>query len=257
LITARRIIYQSLLQAFHHGRILTDPFNHRVSLGPNLDLVDRVNQAYLNSYAEEKDPGQKDGILTAHRNFLRDAVYFLYEADRRSEAQKWFNYLAQTYPDKPIIDDRPDSLPRNLTLDEYAVAVIQIDIGETSQERVTAAVQGLLLQAYYDLAIGEDDRFQNLKGLATRVYDSYTAKAIRFKGMDRMALPPFAVLNQTVVQNLLDPQSGVPYAARAVLRTQLHLPAEPPPAAQTNAVPATVESPSTNAALTNVVMPVQ
>ena len=53
-----------------------------------------------------------------------------------------------------IIDNRPDSLPENLTLDEYAVAVTEIDIGETSQERVTSAVQGLLTHAYIDLAIG-------------------------------------------------------------------------------------------------------
>ncbi len=96
-------------------------------------------------YADETDPSQKDGILNAHRNFLRDAVYFLYEADRIGEAQKWFKYLGEKYPDKPIIENQPDSLPKNLTLDEYAVAVVQIDIGETSQERVTAAVQGLLI----------------------------------------------------------------------------------------------------------------
>ena len=159
--TVRRLIYQSLLQSFHHGRIISDPLSKTESLGPNLDIVAHVNEAYTNFYAEEPDPGQKDGILKAHRNFLRDAVYFLYEADRMHEAQQWFNKLGQRYPDNPIIEHDATSMPGKLTLDDYAVAVIQIDIGETSQERVTAAIEGMLRQAYYNLAIGEDDRAEN------------------------------------------------------------------------------------------------
>ena len=249
LITLRRIIYQSLLQAFHHGRIESDAFG-RPYLGPNLDLVGTVNQAYLDFYADEKDQGQRDGILKAHRNFLRDAVYFLYEANRIGEAQKWFNYLGEKYPDKPIIENQPDSLPKTLTLDEYAVAVVQIDIGETSQERVTAAIEGLLARAYFALAGGQDDRYENFRRLAQRVYDRYTAKTSAAKGDVRIPLMPFNDMNRTVVKQLLDPQRGLPYAARAVLRTQLGLPAEAVELPPTNNVPA-VAAPATTAPATS------
>ncbi len=243
LIKLRRIIYQSMLQAFHHGRIILDPLTKTYSLGPNLDLIPQVNAAYEQMMSE--DAGMRDSIATAHRNFLRDAVYFLYEDNRVAEAAKWFKYLGDQYPDKPIIDGRPDSLPKNLTLDEYAVAVVQTDIGETSQERVTSAVQGLLTRAYYNLAIGQADRYENFKRLAIRVYQNYTAKTSKFSP-ERIALPPFDTLNQAVLRQLLDPKAGMPYAARAVLRTQLGLPGEtnaPPAAGSTNA-PVTV---STNA----------
>jgi hypothetical protein len=247
LIKLRRIIYQSMLQAFHHGRIIPDPFNHTYSLGPNLDLTPQVNAAYEQLFTEETEAPMRDGILKAHRNFLRDAVYFLYENNRLAEAQKWFQYLGDKFPDKPIIDGQPDSLPKNLTLDEYAVAVVQIDIGETSQERVTSAVQGLLRSAYSDRVLGNDDRYENLKRLATRVYQRYTAKTSGFGGAQRVPLPPFDTLNNDVIRRLLDPENGLPYAARAVLRTQLGLPAE---TAVTNApaAPATnaVEKGSTN-----------
>ena len=122
------------------------------------------------------DLGNSNNIATAHRNFLRDAVYFLYENNRMTEAAKWFKYLGEKYPDKPIIDNDPDSLPKNLTLDEYAVAVVQIDIGETSQERVTSAVQGLLTHAYIDLAIGQDDRAAGFQLLAEKVYDQLSGE---------------------------------------------------------------------------------
>jgi hypothetical protein len=224
LIKLRRIIYQSMLQAFHHGRIMASRFSQTYSLGPNLDLIPQVNAAYEQMMAEDAE--MRDNIAKAHRNFLRDAVYFLYEDNRLAQAAKWFKYLGEKYPDKPIIDGQPESLPKNLTLDEYAVAVVQIDIGETSQERVTAAVQGLLTRAYYDLAVGNDDRYENLKRLAIRVYQRYSDQTAAARGHERIPLPPFNSLNQSVVQQLLDPKGGVPYAARAALRTALQLPSE-------------------------------
>ena len=251
LITLRRIVYQSMLQSFHHGRIISEePF----ALGPNLDLVGQVDKAYMQSYADEKSEAQKDGILRAHRNFLRDAIYFLYTADRMGEAQKWFKYLGDKYPDKAIIENRPDSLPATLTLDEYAVAVVQIDIGETSRDRVTSAVQGLLLQSYHALALGEDDRYVTLKNLAARVYANYTSKTSKFNGDKRIPLPPYNEMQAEVLNMLLDPKHGIPYAARAALRTQLGLPSEGPIplTAPTTAVPATetngVPEAGTNAA---------
>jgi hypothetical protein len=259
LITVRRIIYQSLLQAFHHGRIINNPWStnenpYAVPQGPNLDIVEHVNWAYTNFYAEEDDPAQKDGILKAHRNFLRDAIYFLYEADRIGEAQKWFKYLGEKYPDKPIVENDPNSLPKNLTLDEYAVAVVQIDIGETSQERVTAAIQGLLTRAFYDLAIGEDDRSQNLMRLATHVHDNYVKKTYdKASGGTRIPLMSIADMKTAVVRYLLDPQNGVPYAARAALVTRLGLPASmlAPTSSGTAPAPGAVEMNSTNAPSTN------
>ena len=246
LIKLRRIIYQSMLQAFHHGRIIINPLSRTYSLGPNLDLTAHVNAAYEQMMAD--DASMRDNISLAHRNFLRDAVYFLYENNRMAEAAKWFKYLGDKYPDKAIIDGQPDSLPKNLTLDEYAVAVVQIDIGETSQERVTSAVQGLLTRSYYDLATGQDDRYENLKRLANRVYQNYTAKTSgRGGNAERIQLPPYDTLNKTVLRQLLDPKGGVPYSARAELVTKLGLPSSLLEAVTTNAV----ENLSTNSPATN------
>ena len=98
LITLRRIIYQSMLQAFHHGRIIDDPFTKTYSLGPNLESHSKVNDAYESLMQE--DEKNRDHIATAHRNFLRDAVYFLYENNRVAEAAKWYKILGEKYPEQ-------------------------------------------------------------------------------------------------------------------------------------------------------------
>jgi hypothetical protein len=237
LITLRRGIYQSILQAFKHGRIITDPFSKTYSLVPNLDLVTRANDIYLQMYADETNPNQKDGILNAHRNFLRDAVYFLYEDNRVAEAAKWYKMIGEKYPDKNILDTDPNSFPRNLTLDEYAVARVQEDVGDnTSQERMTGVVKGLLVRAYYSLAIGQDDRYEGFKMLAGKIYQSYVLHSIGHgNNQDRVQLPPFAVLNRTVLNDLLDTQKPVlPFAARAVIRSNLGMLAEANPPAITS-----------------------
>jgi hypothetical protein len=256
LITLRRIIYQSMLQAFHHGRIINDPFAQTSSLEPNLDLVSKVNDAYMQLYAEETQPGMREGILKAHRNFLKDAVYFLYENNRMAEAAKWYKLLGDKYPNKTILDNDMNSFPRNLTLDEYAVARVQSELGDTSQERITGVIQGLIARSYYELAIGQDDRSVGFKVLARKVYDNYQKKIGRMQtNLERVGLPSFDVLNRNVLNKMLDPQQPMlPFEARAVIRSELRMPAETntppatatftnlPPSAGTNAV----ENPTTN-----------
>jgi hypothetical protein len=248
LTTLRRLIYQSMLQAFHHGRKIDDPFSEQFALEPNLDMVSKANDAYL--FFMNNDPASSNNIASAHRNFLKDAVYFLYENNRVVEAAKWYKVLGEKYPDKNILEKDQNSFPRTLTLDEYAVARVQDEVEDTSQERITGVIQGLIARSYYELALGQDDRSAGFKLLARKVYDNYQKQISRMQSnLDRVGLPPFDVLNRTVLNKLLDAQNGMPFAMRAVLRTQLGWPAEKasappagatatkvPPAAMTHAV---------------------
>jgi len=251
LIQLRRNIYQSMLQAFYHGRFIADPFAETYSLGPNLDLIPKVNDAYETMMQE--DPQNRDHIAIAHRNFLRNAVYFLYGVNRVADAEKWFRLLGEKYPDKPIIDRDPNSLPRNVSLDDYAVTRFQEDVGDTSQERTTADVQALLAQGYYALAIGQNDRYAGFRLLAIKIYQHYQAAISDVKSnQQRIGLPPFADLDRAVLDRMLDPQHEVmPYAIRAVIRSQLGMPGEtnqPVPLTLTTNAPVPAVSTETNAA---------
>ena len=252
LITVRRNIYQSMLQAFYHGRYIANPFTGSYDLAPNLDLMDKVNDVYEHMIKE--DPKYASNIANAHRTFLRTAIYFLYEDNRLAEAAKWFRYLGEKYPDKPIIDHDPESFPRNVTLDQYAMACVQSDIGETSQDRTTAAIAGLLSRAYQALALGEDDRYAGFKLLATKIYEHYEAEINdRKSNQQRIGLPPLADINRAVLDRLLDPQDGLPYAARAIIRSQLGMLAETNAPAMPESTNAPVVSPPTNAPATNAI----
>src|SRR6266403_2257704 len=115
LITLRRVVYQSMQLSFQRGRLVSNVFLKAFDFGPNLEIIPKVSAAY--EQAAQEDEKNRDHILRAHRNFLRDAVYFLYEHNRLADATAWFKYLGTKYPDKPILDNDTNSLPRNVTVD--------------------------------------------------------------------------------------------------------------------------------------------
>ncbi|HEV2392546.1 MAG TPA: hypothetical protein VG146_09305 [Verrucomicrobiae bacterium] len=242
LLTLRRLIYQSMMVSFQRGRLIPNPFNKAIAeFGPNLDIIPKVSYAY--EEAAKEDPPDRDHILSAHRNFLRDAVYFLYEHNRIPEASRWFNYLAEKYPNKTLLDFTTNSFPRNLTLDEYAVDRTQEDVSDAmSRDRVKSVIEGLLINAYTCLAGGQDERAAGFKLLANKVQKLYSSNTAPRK--DAIPMPPIEQTQRDVLKGLLDPGHGLPPEVRAVLRSKLGMAAEaePPAPASTNAPPESVSS---------------
>jgi hypothetical protein len=247
LITLRRVIYQSMQLSFQRGRLIANPFLKVFDFGPNLDIIPKVSAAY--EQAAQEDAPNRDHILTAHRNFVKDAVYFLYEYNRLKEAAQWFKYLGEKYPNKILLDGQTNSFPRNLTLDDYAVSRIAEDVSELGKDRAQAAIEGLIQSSYINMAVGEDDRAAGLMLLASKVRESYMSRIPKERS-EVLGIAPFEELKKKVLDRVLDPESRLPYAARAVLRTKLRLPAEAPSVspAGTNAPPETpLSSQGTNA----------
>ena len=248
LITLRRVIYQSMQLSFQRGRLIANPFLKVFDFGPNLDIIPKVSAAYEQAAAEDKP--NHENILTAHRNFLKDAVYFLYEHNRLKEAAYWFKYLGEQYPNKPLLDGKPDSLPATVNLDQYAVSRIAEDVGDLGVDRAKAAVEGLIQNSFMNLAVDNDDRAAGLMLLAKKVHESFMSR-IPKERIEVLGLPPFEEMKKKVFDRLLDPETRLPFEARARLRTKLGLPAEPPPPPTpgTNAPPElSTAAPATNAA---------
>jgi len=200
-----------------------------------------VSDAYEQAAAEDK--ANTEHILRAHRNFLRDAVYFLYSHNRVTEAAKWYRYMGEKYPDKTIIDGDTNSFPRNVTLDRYVFDRVQVDINETDVNRVRSAIEGLLVNCYMDLAIGEEDRAAGFKLLARQIHVSFMSRVKESEV--RVGLPSFDSIDAEIRNRLLDPSEGMPFEMRAALRSRLGLPAEaapPPSPPATNVPPAATSS---------------
>ncbi|HLP78358.1 MAG TPA: hypothetical protein VK327_15750 [Candidatus Paceibacterota bacterium] len=231
LIQLRRVIYQTMLLSFQRGRLITNSLNASMDLGPNLDIIPHVNEAYESMMREAPDEAFK--IENGHRSFLRQAVYSLYVNNRVAEAAKWFKYLGEKYPNKPVIDDDPKSFPRNLTLEEYAVSNLQVDINETSRDRIKAAIEGFLTQSFHAMILGQNDRAVAFRLLANKVWDRYHEKIPKDR-WPAIGLPPVSDTAEVILKDLLNPENGLPAEARAILRTEMRMQPEEPSATTTN-----------------------
>lgn len=242
LITLHRVVYQSMQLSFQRGRLVSNPFVKQFEFGPNLDIIPKVSKAY--EQAAEEDKENHDHILRAHRNFLRDAAYFLYAHNRLREAAYWFKYLGQQYPDRPIIDGKPDSLPARVTLDEYCVGRILEDVKETDKARITAIVEGLFDNYYTSLILDDqEERAVGFKLLAEKVYAAYMSK-IPKERVEAIGLDPIDDIRRRELDRLLDTEHGLLPVARAALRSKLGLPAEPPKPATPAGQSASTNAPS-------------
>lgn len=241
LITLRRVIYQSMQLSFQRGHLVENPFVKAFEFGPNLEIISKVNSAY--EQAAKEDEKNRDHIEKAHRNFLRDAVYFLYEHNRIGEAGQWYKYLGTKYPDKPLLDKFTNSLPANLTLNDYAVDRTQEDVGETmSRDRIKSVLEGLLSRFYESMLLpGEDAHAAGYYHMAEQVLATYKSKtSMRPEALN---IPSLDELQKEVLANMLDPERGLPPDARAALRLKLGMPPESAsPAGATNAAPEKVSS---------------
>ncbi|MFO1487012.1 MAG: hypothetical protein U1F65_00905 [Verrucomicrobiota bacterium] len=240
LMQLRRSIYQDMLLSFQRGRLEVNNIDKAFDFGPNLDIVPNVNRAYEEQMAEA--PGDKSKMATGHRNFLRQAIYSLYVYNRMADAARWYKYLSEQYPDKTIIDGDPTSYPRNVTLDQYVLSCVQVDISETSRDRVKASLEGILYRSYTELALDHTDRYEGYALLAQKIWSAYDTQIPQ----DRKAaigLPALSTIRREILAKMLDPEAGIPAEARAIIRTRLNLKTETP---STNAVPDSVSS-GTNA----------
>jgi hypothetical protein len=222
----RREIFQPMLAAFQRGRIVTNRFASRIELEPNLDIIPNVSRAYEDAIAAE--PENAAHIGTAHRNFMKDAIYFLYANNRQAEAQKWFDYLRKKYGSGDQV-----GIPEDATMEDYAISKITEDINETSRDRVTALLHGFLTQAFYNLALGEDAHAAGLERMAARIMDNYNA---RVKGAKvRVELASLEEMKHNILLDMLRPDPEVNPEFQAILRTKLQLPADFGRPAATNA----------------------
>jgi hypothetical protein len=218
LMQLRRVIFQSMQLAFHRGRLIfPDREGREFIYGPNLEIVEQVSRSYEEMM--DAEPDKRDHIGTGHRNFLRTAVYFLYTHNRMNAAEEWFQILKDKYPH----ERHPDVPPEDLSLDDYALARVEEDIGETSHDRVKTILLGLFFNSYLSLAMGDYDQAAGYNLFAQRVYNRFQ-ESIGDISMERVGLGELEHLRNEVLNEMLDPELGLQPVYANRLRTELGLP---------------------------------
>ena len=194
MIILRRTIWQSMHNAFKHGRLIENQFTETLEFGPNMPLLDKTHETFLvlrQAEAHEDDQEMVDYISRAHQSFLADAIFFLYGYNRVAEADKWFGILKKEYPQEG---------QEFTSVNEFAVHRINQLVKDGNRDRIVAIIEGMLSTAYYNRVIGEDEDSDAHARKAKQVYDVYNG---RIFNQVRLQLPEFSKMVNNVVVDIL------------------------------------------------------
>ena len=124
------------------------------------------------------------------------------------------------------------------------MARVQGDVSDSGGlDRTKGIVEGLLVNSYRSMAVGEDGPAAGFRLLAQRVWTAYQS-GLPEERLSAIGLPAFADMDREVRKRMLDPEAGEPPEVRAILRAKLGEPPEASaPPADTNAPPVKASSP--------------
>ena len=173
-----RMVFQSLADAFKQGRLLCNSEEHLFVLTPNLDLLPRVNDFYIQAVKEHAD---NESIRSAHANFLKEAVTTLYLYHRNQEAAARLAELSERYPTTVATNN----------LDQFVANEMTANSDALSPSEATAQIEGMAYQAAFWLIAGDGERAIGYEQLARRIWQHYMDKRTDAQYRERTGLPPY------------------------------------------------------------------
>ena len=184
-INHERLILHAVISLCETGRIVRTDTGF-ILAEPDFRFIDTADRIY--SELDEKYGGDT-GLASAHENFLQSAVVLLYTYGRSKESLKIYRRLRKLNFSK-----------YRMSLEDYIFLRIRENLEGASALEMSAFIQGILRQSLFSLAIGDDEKSAGLENLAKLIWSRYMEK---YGETERMSLPPFEVIRNSVVKRVL------------------------------------------------------
>ncbi|MEP0846464.1 MAG: hypothetical protein HRF50_06530 [Phycisphaerae bacterium] len=226
-VNTLRLVFFSLHNLFYRNRLVFEPYTRDVNLAylnynPDLNFIEPMHQAYLR-YAKEWDPrpeasGVGETFRTGHINFLSEALRLLYFAGREREAERYYEYLRETYgrnPDGTI--NRAYAKP----LRDYVIDGLRETQG--GWKDVRAAIYGSTTMAFSSLASGNLALYNELISFAMDQHAQFNAGKLDER-VERLRLPPFREMQADALRDWLEQPAISPAITVEKARLWAYLP---------------------------------
>jgi hypothetical protein len=182
-----------------------------IFLTPDLRMFDAYDKAALaviqkNVEAGEKESGPLGSLRTGHKNMLKNAVMSFYQAGIKGYALTIYNELRKLYPD--VQEFRG-------SLDEYVKFRFKDELDSLGIDDAKEQIVMTLTEAYFRLAIGEDDEAVAREQLAEQVYQYYQVKYEN--PVDRIDLPKMGVLKYIALGQFLNSEMYPAYVREGLI----------------------------------------
>jgi hypothetical protein len=185
-VSADRMIFQSLADAFRQGNLYYNPERDLFILSPNPALTPRVQAAYEEALTRHTD---NESIKTAHANFLREAIVIRYTFNHVAEARSLFEELRSRYPDET----------NGQSFEDFVHDQFLSRQSRMSTADARAIIEGALYQSEFWRFADDADRAAGFARLARLTWDRHQARISASPEMQqRLSLPPFEEIRRLV-----------------------------------------------------------
>ena len=189
-IEYQRMVYFSLNHLLEWGKIdlLEMEDQEIIMISPDLSIAPVLNEYYKEVLKNAPEQLSR-GIESSHRSFLRKVIILSYTTNNLPTAHRYYRYLKETYPG--AVD--------NLSFSEYLSRHFINTLKDGTIPEITGLLSGILEQAYWYLAVGEDEKFFGREALARLIYTRVSREYERFQRL----FPTFETLKQSVRERVL------------------------------------------------------
>lgn len=189
VLSANRMLYQSMAQAFRNGRLEFNPETGLYATRPNLELLPQVLRTFEETLRAYDDPT----FHNAYANFLGEAVMILFTFNRQKSANELYSMLCERYP----WPDAPASV------EDYVYQNMVRDMDKISGSTAAALVEGCFFQAFFQFAAGEEERAAGFHALGKLLWHQYM-KDLKAELIPTAGLPPIENLRRTAFERALN-----------------------------------------------------
>ncbi|QOJ15114.1 MAG: hypothetical protein HRU75_10875 [Planctomycetia bacterium] len=192
-LNTTRLLFFSLRNLKNRNRLIFEPYPDDISRSyidftTDLNFIEPMHRAYL-VYGPnfDNDPdkrGAGENYRTGHSSFLQESIRDLYFAGRIREAQKYYDFLRETYG----LDQ--NGRPREAYLKPLRDFVFDIFYEMMdSQEHARGAISGFIDKAFNEMLRSEFDGYATAMRMAAEIHRRYSESRVDKIAESRM-LPP-------------------------------------------------------------------
>ncbi len=203
-----RLIYLSVQSLYRRGYVYLAKDGDEVLYitGPDARFIDPMFTLYKSLAEQYKDQATMKNIHASYFYYLQEVVVLLYAFNNREGSEKYFRILKDEFPQKVKENDY-------IT---FVLKQFQITAQTGNYDHVKSLVYSLVRQAYWNLALNQDEQYTGYLRLANAVRSEY----LRSTGnLERLQLPHIKDIKKQVVDQAL--KNDFPPALRENLKKRL------------------------------------
>ncbi|RJP59060.1 MAG: hypothetical protein C4541_06965 [Candidatus Auribacter fodinae] len=206
-----RLRYLSLQSLCTRGRLvlLEDDNDGLYITSPDLRFVEPMNEYYKELLKEYEGSPSAKNIASAYYYFLADFTMLLYTSQNKELAESLFAELQARYPQKV----------NGASLGQYVMNQFMYMVQTGNHDQVKGMLFEIIREAFWNLAIGNDDQYSGYMELAQTLSAEYNR---RIHHQERLVLPTMAILQQQVLDQIMN--GDFPEAVRNSLQKRLNSP---------------------------------